>query len=290
MPEPGFPCSRCKARGLPCLGSNAPHEVSMQQEATPTRCTKCKKEKKGCDLGETGIPCSRCKSAGELCVGYDVPRGQRVPPTTTPTKTSTKLSTQLPAQLATKPPTEDTPSKHKLTQATKQPSAEASALAIPRSPTWLFEHAYTPSPVPEFLSAAPNISREGFFSPQSRSRSASPQRDTLFSDKCDNCQQHGRVCEDDRPCRDCMSRELVCIGIYLDDPYRSRRTDRGSEGEGEGWGTFGEMMASYGDLNGRNNPSQSEGGQWNPELWSSYEQHQTKLQNGVESANTKDNQ
>lgn len=40
----------------------------------------------------------------------------------------------------------------------------------------------------------------------------------LRYDDCENCQRHGRQCQESRPCFECVRHNLVCTGSFLDDP------------------------------------------------------------------------
>ncbi|KAH8787680.1 hypothetical protein BGZ57DRAFT_967627 [Hyaloscypha finlandica] len=174
-----------------------------------TRCEQCKKDKKGCDLGETGYPCTRCKTRKVLCVGCDTPIRLRLPPK------KTKRKPKPNSGMSTQPATGN-------------------------------DMATTP-----ILTTAPDI--QGVETVESRlfgrdeapprARSAGPQGEALFSDKCDNCERHGRRCEDTRPCFECMEHNIVCYGTYMDNPYGP--TDDDSDGSGNGWATFGPNFGLY---------------------------------------------
>jgi hypothetical protein len=179
--------------------------------ATPklTRCEQCKKDKKGCDLGETGYPCTRCKTRKVLCVGCDTPIPLRLLPK------KTKRTPKPDPGMSTQPATGND-------MATTPISATAPDIqGIETIKSRLFGRDEAPP----------------------RTRSASPQGAALFSDKCDNCERHERCCEDTRPCSECMEHNIVCYGMYMDNPYRS--TDDDSDGFGNGWATFGPNFGLY---------------------------------------------
>jgi hypothetical protein len=175
----------------------------------PTRCTNCKTAKKKCDLVETGLPCTTCKRRKLPCVGCDIPRRQTVLPKMA--KATRKVAPGMSARLAT-----------------------GHGMAA----------APTPAPAPEFQgvdSVDSRLFRRDEAPP--RVRSASPQGEALFSDKCDHCERHERCCEDTRPCFECMEHNLVCYGTYMGNPYRS--TDDDSDGSGNAWATFGPNFGLY---------------------------------------------
>jgi hypothetical protein len=122
--------------------------------ATPklTRCEQCKKDKKGCDLGETGYPCTRCKTRKVLCVGCDTPIPLRLLPK------KTKRTPKPHFGMSTQPVTGND-------MATTPISATAPDIqGVETVESRLFGRDEAPP----------------------RARSAGPQREALFSDKCDN--------------------------------------------------------------------------------------------------------
>jgi Fungal Zn(2)-Cys(6) binuclear cluster domain len=174
----------------------------------PTRCTNCKARKKKCDLAETRLPCTNCRRRKVHCVGCDIPRRQVV--------------------------------RRKTVKATPKPDPRTS----PRPATGQ-GMAATPTlaPASEPQEVDPKLFRRN--TARLRPRSASPQREELSSDKCDNCKRHGRRCDDARPCYECMSWNLVCTGSYMDNPYRFDGTEDGPDEFGNGWGTFGQNFGFY---------------------------------------------
>ena len=211
-------------------GSTAPqqHEKNIEQErshgsydAVPrpirtksTRCTQCKKHRKGCNL-------RRCRARNYVCEGCEPPRVGQKPRKKKKTTAS--------------PPRERRPAEPQ--------SAEPSSPGSSADLAWLIAQGFTPGPGREFQDVASRLLRRGEAPP--RPRSASPQRGALFSDRCDNCQLYSRFCEDTPPCSECMDRNLVCNVTYMDNPFRSPRTDEGSEGSGNGWGSFGQAFGGY---------------------------------------------
>jgi hypothetical protein len=227
-------------------------------------CTQCKKRKEGCDLGEMGFPCTRCREKNCKCEGSDSSRALQTQPEKK-ARTATELRERRPAE---------------------QSGQGASIPVRPPSPAWLFDHGYISGPAPEFQGVASRLSRREEGPP--RPRSASPHPAALVSDKCDNCHRYGRFCEDIRPCYDCMDRNLVCNGSYMDNPYRSPRPDEGSDGSGNCWGTFGQGFGGYGngnhsggDMNDYTDPSLPEPWDW---PGSSHQQYQDEPQSSLDFA------
>ncbi|PMD16552.1 hypothetical protein NA56DRAFT_708778 [Hyaloscypha hepaticicola] len=236
--------------------------VPMLVPAKLTRCVRCKNRRKGCDLGVTGNPCTRCRAGKYVCEGCDTPRGGQTPPKKK--KTTTEPRGRRPAE----------------TQST-----EVSTSRSFDDLAWPIAQGCSTGPAPVFQDTASRLFRRE--EAPLRPRSASPQRGALFSDKCDNCQQYGKICEDFRPCSECMDRNLVCNGSYMDNPYQSPSNDEGSEGSENAWGRFGQVFGAYRDcdINGEMNDSNDLS---LPEPWdwpgSSSQQYQVELEKALDFA------
>jgi hypothetical protein len=78
------------------------------------------------------------------------------------------------------------------------------------------------------MSAAPTSARPRRRDPLPARRSASPERGA--DSKCDNCTRYGTICEDTRPCRQCIDKALPCDGKYQGNAYTDRDNDAGASG------------------------------------------------------------
>ncbi|KAE9371622.1 hypothetical protein N431DRAFT_467791 [Stipitochalara longipes BDJ] len=228
--------------------------------ATPksTRCRKCKKDKKGCDLAQTGFPCTRCREGNHLCEDGDIPAAytRQSGGGVTPAREGLRPRGDIKGSIVKRALKGGRPSgKERRDQALAQRDARLAAGMTVAAPAERMDAiASTLGPAQEFQ--GPSMLDEGL----PRRRFASPQRGVVYSDKCNNCERHGRPCEDTRPCGDCNDRNIVCNGSYLNNPYRSPKSDGESDGSGNGYGSFGQAFGSYGfggGNEGMNDPNNS---------------------------------
>jgi hypothetical protein len=227
-----------------------------------TRCIRCKNGSKGCDLGVTEIPCTRCRARNHVCEGCDTPEVRRRPPKK-----------------------KNTTSEPRGTRPTERQSIEVSTSGSLDDLAWPIAQGYTIDPGLVFQDTASELLRREEASLETRS--ASPQRGALFSDRCDNCQRYGKICEDTRPCFECMDRNLVCNGSYMDNPYRSPSTNEGSDGSENARGSFDQVFGGYrdcdmsGEMNDPDDPALPEPWNW---YGSSNQQYQEELENVLDLA------
>ncbi|PMD30682.1 hypothetical protein L207DRAFT_592441 [Hyaloscypha variabilis F] len=215
-----------------------------------TRCKPCKKSKKGCDLVKVGsFPCTRCKEKNLDCTGdTDI--------------IVKRIKAEIRAELATRGERKYNYSDDK--EALRLATEEARTVAgQPGAPSAV--PAERLEAIPSISGPAPELPDRPLFSRRDdegppRRRSASPIRGVVYGDKCDNCKRYGRPCEDERPCLDCLHRGLICNGSYLNNPYRSPRSDGGSDRSG--YGTFGQTLRDigYGGGNGGTNNNNNSSG------------------------------
>ena len=237
-----------------------------------TRCQMCKKHKKGCDLGQTGVPCTRCREKNYNCMPEDTPN----PSTRRPARTMTSARGLM-----------TTGNEREMTLNRGRAPRRAEAAAANAAPLEQRMDA-----IADILGPAPEIQGPSLFARRNegipRRRSASPLRGVLNGDKCGPCERYGRPCEDERPCIDCLQRNLVCTGSYLKNPYRSPRSDDGSDRSG--YGSFGQAFKDmgYGGSNGGNGGNATQNstgsGQGGFDFMGSTRQYQTSLQNNVDFA------
>lgn len=201
IPESGITATQQNEQSIEEERSHGSYDtVPMLIPAKLTRCIRCKKRKKGCDLRVKGNPCTRCRARNCMCEGV----GQ-----TPPNKKKT-----------TSEPRGRRPAETQSTEVSNPGSFDDIA--------WPLAQGYTISPALVLQDTAARLLRRE--EAPLRSRSASPQRGALFSDKCDNCQRYGKVCQDTRPCFECMDGNTVCNGSYIYNPYQPSSTEDGSDG------------------------------------------------------------
>ena len=261
-PESAITATQQNEQSIEQERSHRSHDtVPMPIPTRFTRCFHCKKRKKGCDLGITGIPCTRCRAENHLCEGCDNP------------------------EVRQRLPKNNTISEPRETRPTDTQSIEVSTSGSFDDLAWPIAQGYTTGPELVFQNTASRLVRreEASLEP----RSASPQSGVLFSDKCDNCQRYGKTCEDTRPCFECMDRNLVCNGSYMDNPYQPPSTDEGSDGSENARGSFDPVFGGYrdwdmsGEMNDPNDPALPEPWNWSG---SSNQQYQDELENVLDFA------